>query len=395
MLYPDLTEPVKFDQAFAGLGEDHSLTQTAVILELGWRLYKEPERAQAEREDEAIEPSYAEEWEQIALPPQVSRMAREPGQQFYPGLFAESAGVETAQRMTQVKDSIIRSDFKVAAEFSEIQQSLQRTMAETGSPQTAAELVEVSLNHPQPLVRVGAASSYCDIFEDAETRRMAIDALVEGTFSEERIVYELAERCLARIDPDHPRLSALAEPGPAPEPGEPSHTSLMVHGTRARQSAWWQPGGDFHTYIKNTVDPSLYSAADRYDWTGGYSNAARALAADQLSDWVNQHGLNGLDLFAHSHGGNVAMLANSRGLDLGRLILLSCPVHKRKYFPDFSRVQKVVSIRTRLDLIILADRGGQRFRDSRIDEIVLPIWFKHSISHDPATWQSHNLPSQI
>jgi alpha-beta hydrolase superfamily lysophospholipase len=110
---------------------------------------------------------------------------------------------------------------------------------------------------------------------------------------------------------------------------------------------------------------------------------------------VNAHGLQGLDLFGHSHGASVTMLATHGGLGAGKLILLSCPVHPTKYFPDFAHVQRVISIRVRLDLVILADGGGQRFRDMRIEENVLPIWFDHSATHDPAVWNQYNLALRI
>ena len=42
-----------------------------------------------------------------------------------------------------------------------------------------------------------------------------------------------------------------------------------------------------------------------------------------------------------------------------KLILLSCPVHVNKYFPDFTKVTKpVVSVRVKLDLTIMADDVG-------------------------------------
>lgn len=56
---------------------------------------------------------------------------------------------------------------------------------------------------------------------------------------------------------------------------------------------------------------------------------------------------------------------------------------------------KVVSIRVCLDLVILADGGGQRFNDPRIEENVLPLWFDHSRTHDPGTWQEHNVPALL
>ena len=99
--------------------------------------------------------------------------------------------------------------------------------------------------------------------------------------------------------------------------------------------------------------------------------------------WIKDHDLPGIDLFGHSHGVSVMMLASHDEPALGELVLLGCPVHVPKYFPDFSRVTKVVSIRVRLDLVILADGGGQHFNNPRIEENVLPIWFDHSRTHDP------------
>jgi len=55
----------------------------------------------------------------------------------------------------------------------------------------------------------------------------------------------------------------------------------------------------------------------------------------------------------------------------------------------------VISIRVKLDLVILVDGGGQRFRDPRIEENVLPIWFNHSASHDPDVWRDHEVPSLL
>ena len=128
---------------------------------------------------------------------------------------------------------------------------------------------------------------------------------------------------------------------------------------------------------------------------GGYSDAARAEAGTELHDWVQQHNLDGLDLFTHSHGGNVAMLANHAGTNVGRMVLLSCPVHWPKYTPQFNAQEKVVSVRVHMDLVILADRGGQKFSDPRIQENVLPLWFDHFATHDPANWQKYNIPGMI
>ena len=89
------------------------------------------------------------------------------------------------------------------------------------------------------------------------------------------------------------------------------------------------------------------------------------------------------------------MLATHSGLTAGKLILLSCPVHVHKYMPNFANVTRVISIRVKHDLVILADLGGQKFTHPQIEENVLPIWFNHSATHDPAVWRSNRIPTLI
>jgi len=272
-----------------------------------------------------------------------------------------------------------------------LQADLSRRLFESPDFLNLAKLVAVSLHHTALLVRVAAASTSFDVLADAV--RIAGPVLLEGTYSEDALVRDVAATALARVAPDHPRVAEMTRQGAYVGEGRPSNTSLIVHGTWARNETWWQPGGDFHNYLL-TVDSSLYAGSDRYEWSGGYSTQARAIAALDLVDWTMQMNWYAPDLFTHSHGGSVAMLAN-RAMDIGRLVLLSCPVHKHDYWPNFGRVQKVVSIRVHMDLVILADHGGQRFRDPNIEENVLPLCFDHSKSHEDATWTKYDVPSMI
>ncbi|MFN0096422.1 MAG: hypothetical protein ACKVVT_16805 [Dehalococcoidia bacterium] len=73
----------------------------------------------------------------------------------------------------------------------------------------------------------------------------------------------------------------------------------------------------------------------------------------------------------------------------GKAVLLSCPVHK-EYTPG-PGLSRTISVRVRLDLVIPADRGGQRFKRPDVEEIVLPIWFDHFATHDPQVWKDHDL----
>ena len=48
-----------------------------------------------------------------------------------------------------------------------------------------------------------------------------------------------------------------------------------------------------------------------------------------------------------------------------------------------------------MDLVILVDGGGQKFQDPRIEEHVLPIWFDHFATHDPAVWRDHDVGAWV
>ena len=177
----------------------------------------------------------------------------------------------------------------------------------------------------------------------------------------------------------------------------PSHTAFLTHGTFAALTTWWRPGGDFYTYLDG-LTPPLHVHDPSFQWSGLYSDGARRLAARQMLDWVADQGLQQPDLFAHSHGGTVANLATGLGLHLDRLVLLSWPVHE-EWFPDFARVRRIIDIRVRLDLVILADRGGQTFTPpaSAAGKVTSHVngWFAHSDTHDPDYWDRHGLAAVL
>lgn len=376
----DITEPVPFTEAFAREDEAAVHSRAAALLLLGAQMESEP-TALAFRG--ALEGAEAP---RDLAPPEDVEPLRVP------------ILVDPGERLSRERALSVLSE-EMAMEPEEVREPRPERMAELAARvqerptvPMAAALFEASLYDPHEVVRVAAAIAYLDAAADPLT---VVDPLVEGTRSEDPLVRDLAATGLARFAPDHPRLAELQEPAEASEEGEPSHTSLLVHGTWARRASWWQPGGNFHGYLLQNVRPDLYSASDRFSWSGGYTNARRARGARRLVSWVQQRNLEGLDLFTHSHGGSVSMLASQQGLDVGKLVLLSCPVHAHKYLPDFQRVGDVVSIRVHLDLVILADRGGQRFRHPQIRENVLPIWYDHAATHDPSVWQRHSVPALL
>ena len=257
-----------------------------------------------------------------------------------------------------------------------------------------------------PLVRVGAARAgdtvdHPDHFA-APARlplpRQSIEILMRGAGAQDELVRDVAVSALegarfhfeSRNQQDSTSEESTKDDLPVPGP---SQTSVLIHGTTfGRTTGWWKPGRVFPKYLKTNVSDNLYSGSNPFYWSGLYNHRARDLGADDLVQWASGRSLD--HVFAYSHGGAVAMLASALGLSMGKLVLLSCPVHSR-YAPDFQRVSEVVSVRTRLDLVILADGGGQRFRDPRIAEHLLPIWFKHKPTRQPDVWRRHNIEAML
>lgn len=258
------------------------------------------------------------------------------------------------------------------------------------SPLAAARLADLCLADSDELTRMAAAALHFRVSVDPKP---SIDTLAEGTKSGDELVREVAATALARVFPRHPALDRLRQPGRAPEGEARTRTTMLIHGTWARANEWWQPGGTFHAFL-GPWRSDLYGATDRFEWTGGYSDNARSDAASQLVDWIEDHDDDGLSLITHSHGGNVAFLASWGGPRIGDLVVLSCPVWD-DYVPNFGQVGKLVSVRVKWDLVILADGGGQKFEDPGITEIVLPVWFNHSATHYPDVWTANNIAARI
>jgi hypothetical protein len=73
-------------------------------------------------------------------------------------------------------------------------------------------------------------------------------------------------------------------------------------------------------------------------------------------------------------------------------------VHE-EWFPDFAMVRWIIDVRVRLDIIILADRGGQRFVPppafAGMVRSHVNGWFDHGETHQPDYWRRHQLPDAL
>jgi Alpha/beta hydrolase family len=363
MPYRAVTKPIPFPRAFSGTSDAAILSQAAILLLMEPGL----------RRNRAMLAGYQSARRALKVPALSTR-----GQRVKVDEVESPLGLKP---LSAEKEALPATRFR----------RLASDLGKKPNILAAANLMEASLRHPHALVRASAALSYFTL--TAEPSRL-IGILEDCTHSDDALVRKVAATGLARLAPESPRLFELSKQPSQQSQGSSTHTSLLVHGTWAANEQRWKPGGNFHSYLANGIRPDLYGNVDAFSWSGIYSEAARAMAAVELQVWLAGHTIQDPYLLTHSHGGSVAMLATQNGLNTGPLVLMSCPVHSI-YMPDFARAGPVVSIRVKLDLVILADGGGQKFSDPRIREKILPIWFDHFATHDPAVWQRYNLPSVI
>lgn len=382
LYYPHRAKPFKGAAAFDRISEDTTPSQAAVLLSLGNQIRggDAPRRARAaarsRKEFVADEPA-------SAFPVPKLR-----------GIGAPVPHAEVETRVSRLHGYRLQRRATPVYEqsYDRIYKDCAHRVFEKPLASNAADLFALCLDHPKALVRIAAAiASLPMTTQPAQNLRLLLD----GLKSPDELERSVALTGLARLYPEHPALRRLSRGKSAPRVRRPHETLLLIHGTWSSDAAWYQPGGDFFTHIA-TLRNDLYGAADFFKWSGGWSDGARLAGATTLKQWVESRGESGLALMGHSHGANVILKATELGLKVGQAVLLSCPVHVDKYFPDFNHVQvPVMSVRVHMDLVILADGGGQRFRHPNIREIVLPTWFDHGASHEPQVWKDHNVAQKI
>lgn len=246
-------------------------------------------------------------------------------------------------------------------------------------PETASRLIALGTHHPNHLVAVCSTISLLNLLRVEESAPV-FGRLAAFTFrSPFANVRDLAGRVLglATQGPTSPPARPTSATPPAVPPassGIGGPDSLLFHGTKppsppgnpASATQWWMPSEPFHDYLRNGQNLNLYSGTHPFQWEGGYCDDAREIAARNLYDWLQTYLQYQDKLVAHSHGGNVALAVthltsgntriNGAALNFQQLVLLSTPIHWSNYYPYPGRVQEVVDIRVRHDLIIYAER---------------------------------------
>jgi hypothetical protein len=297
--------------------------------------------------------------------------------------------------------------------------------------EAAARLTLASLLDEHPLVRVAAASAslWCD------QNNFVAEAILDRRGREDDEIAELARAGLAsarrnpirRVELESgglggspPRLPPTrggdgddgGEGGDRPASTMPGSGGLpdsaLVHGTWARGGRWWQPGGGFHTYLRETaIFPHLFAESSEFEWSGYFSfrnwfgasvDWDRVQAGSHLAWWAERCLAHSPDFIGHSYGASISMLATSVEKHCRGLVLLSPAVHKT-CLPTPEYYEQILTVRMNFDLVLLADRSRPELltRLPRVEERVIPRrgLVGHAATHDPDVWRAERLGDYV
>ncbi len=180
---------------------------------------------------------------------------------------------------------------------------------------------------------------------------------------------------------------------------------LLVHGTWAK-GGWWAPHSPFANYIDTLNWGEVYKQNDYFQWTGKNSDYYRRQAGANLANWLDRHPH--VDtVIAHSHGGNVTLLASrllqntTSKRSLTRVVLLGTP-SRTDYTPELRRINLLRNIYSFGDLWQTPGgtaphaRGeGRTASDSNqtLNVLVKNGVFgpSHSDLHTEPVWRNNNL----
>ncbi|NYG22451.1 hypothetical protein BJY17_003198 [Agromyces hippuratus] len=273
------------------------------------------------------------------------------------------------------------------------------------------------LNHSRAseheLQRVAAATALRTFSNGALAA--ADEVLAAATTSTDEHVAAIANTALRRSDGGGSQPAAPTRAptgGGAPPAFDHAEVSLAIHGTWAQVTAdpWYAPGEPLHNHIQVASTPNLYDEDTYYTWSGEYTQAARDAGSAELPIWRDALALPPFDtVFAHSHGGNVALTAAADGERIRMLVLMHTPALPRsdaQWAAIRGHVGRTVVMRTRLDHVVLADGlvngSSQRFDQNKLPHhpVVLhwanaDAWFSHTFFTEVGKWLQYDLAGTV
>lgn len=360
----------------------------------------------------------------------AEQLSRRDGDNLPIGLREDAAALGTPELRRDGSDAL-RNEQRTRAvagtRLRDYDASLAREMWSTtraqSDPAAAIDLLGLSLEDPSPFARLSAILGLLSL-APADGSLSRLDSYLLARLFDEQYRAPSATGALARDlfdvlngppGGDVPRIGAVP---PAPMGSGP--LSIGVHGTFSRYgTSRVAPSHKFYEYLGEEFSPDLFPDDARFfRWSGRYSRHDRAKGARDLPLWLRSVGKVGaLDtVYAHSHGGNVALSAAADGVQIKFLVLLSVPPIERS-LAEWAAIRQnvgyVISLRSKLDWVILSDLVASRARGARnllsaersvgLDfppqadiHTVAPFgWFSHSSWLDKRVWQSTTIEAEV
>jgi len=269
-------------------------------------------------------------------------------------------------------------------------------------PDASARLIAASLLDDDPLVQVAAAAAALRV----DRRNPVAEAILGEAARESGEIGELGRAVLTSDRQDQTRVVEIEYPSGSEDPAA---DATLVHGTWARRGRWWQPDGSLVQYLREEegLFPHLYRGPDPFKWSGYFSFRVwpksqkdwnRQQAADSLAWWTHRRLKPDPDLIGHSYGGSLAMMATQAEKQVRGMVLLSPAVH-RTCLPDAAYYERILHVRMKLDLVLLADVSKPallRSLPNVTERLVSRRGLTgHSATHDPRIWREAGLANYL
>jgi Lipase (class 3) len=133
---------------------------------------------------------------------------------------------------------------------------------------------------------------------------------------------------------------------------------ILIHGTWGANGLWYQPGGDFFSQFEMCAAQANAMAVP-FRWSGDNTDKARRDAAHNLTRLIQSYPANiRICIVAHSHGGNVALLASqfcafdtTLHKRIDAVYLLGTPAGNSTYKPDMRVINYLYNIISFEDMV--------------------------------------------
>ena len=129
------------------------------------------------------------------------------------------------------------------------------------------------------------------------------------------------------------------------------HVIIIIPGTWATTATWYKPKGDFFEAVKQA---DKNSATIAFNWSCKIRHQDREIAASQLISTIESYPENTeFTIIAHSHGGNVGIMASQQLKKpcIKAFYGLGVPVSNESYYPNMDVIQKYFNLFSWEDLV--------------------------------------------